>query len=112
MDCNIDTSIAHNALFDCQMVVRLMQHKKFTIKQLFDSARSFESVISDRSNPLLRSNLITKYIADKLLKQISHSEWFSMTDEELHTYLAQYGIQNFSIASCLSKRNKFVQKKC
>ena len=108
-ECGADTSNAHNSVFDCHMVIQLIIAKALELSTCLDSCRSIESVLCERYNPLLRSNLITKLVAQKLGRQTTLEEWFSMSDEELTAFLLHRGVKTISISACLRKRNNYRQ---
>ena len=108
-DCGIDTTRAHDSAWDCKMVSSLTEARGVAISQIIANSRSFESVYSTKCNPLLRSNMITKVVAMKLPRQLTHDEWFRMSDEELTSFLQNCGVTMTSILTCIRKRNEFMK---
>ena len=100
----ISTEGAHDGLEDCKLIIDVMTRKSITIDQVKHCSRSFESVINKRTNPLLRSGLISQTVADKLPLQISHGKWLGMTDQQIREVLETNGVKDISIKACLAKR--------
>ncbi len=60
----------HDALYDCCALVDIMETENVTVKRIADCSRSINSVISRKTNPLLRAKLITENVAVKMTEQL------------------------------------------
>ena len=94
----------HDALYDYCALVNIMETENVTVKRIADCSRSINSVISRKTNPLLRAKLITENVAAKMTEQLTCESYLAMSDEELTFYLRSIGVPSNSITVCLKKR--------
>ena len=103
-----DQAKLHDALQDCRALARVLHSRRVKIGTLQQSCRSAESIQSKRTNPLLKANLITEGVAEKLGRQFTCSAWIAMSDEQIIEILQAAGVKSASIKICLKKRLLYI----
>ncbi len=104
VECGGDSRNLHDALKDCEALVTILRAKSFTLESALQKARSFESVLSKRTNPLIKAKLITDAVARYMPAPMSCHDWLAMTEVELEEYLKNLGAKRPTIVTCIAKR--------
>ena len=104
VECGGNACDLHNALKDCEALVTIIKAKSLTLDSALEKARSFESVLAKRTNPLIKAKLITDTVAKLMPAPLTCKEWLAMTDHDVTEYLEKLGAKRPTIVACIARR--------